>query len=152
MSKSQTVGSWVLVAGVVLLAGAGYSWRRSETRMAPLRAHRAATQADLDSTRTRLYETTLRYRGFAAGQKAIPDSLRRIQMGITLERSRTYEKRIGVYEFKERDLSLDLTRYDKVIGEEKRAGRTVTLPLALAGVVAVLAGAVLRRRPAPVAS
>lgn len=151
MSKLRVSGIVFSVLGAAAIAAGAVAYSGANRKASVVADRLAAAQADLDSTRAELLTTGLRYRGYLQGMEAIPDTVRMFGGGIIMDEGKKYDKKIHILEFKERDLNLKITRLKKNLAAGKRHAWMSAAPFLGAGVLMLLAGAVLstpsRTRP-----
>jgi hypothetical protein len=144
----------LFAAALAALAAAAAQWQRGAAGLATLSERRAGLATDLDSTRARLYQTSLRYQGFQRGQAAVPDSIRRAQAKTVMDQAMAYRKAVFALETKEKELERSIRKLDTRAARDTTARRNAALPFVAAGVVLLAAAGVLfanarSRRVAP---
>jgi len=149
MSTSRAPGIVLLVIGGLLLGAGAYTYSGTVRKTAPISQRIEADQALLDSTRAELRTVSLRYQGFAQGNSAIPDSIRRYEAGTIWRQSQLYENTLYLPERKERDLKMEMTKFRKQERTAKRRQLATSGPLAAIGAGASLAGIILLTRSRP---
>ncbi|MDH4036723.1 MAG: hypothetical protein OEX18_08585 [Candidatus Krumholzibacteria bacterium] len=143
----------LLLAAVAAIAGA-IRWRSASAQIGALDRERNALQAQLDTTRSELRQTGLRYRGFLSGMESIPDSIRMAQAGATMQQTNLYRKAITTLEGEERRLARSIEKTGREIAAAQARRRSTALPLAVvAGALLLTGGGLLASvRPRRLAS
>jgi outer membrane murein-binding lipoprotein Lpp len=146
MRIRQTISVVLVAAAIGSLVMSGVTWKRRSTQLAGMRADAVQARADLDSVRSDLHTTGMRYRGFAESRLSVPDSVRRAAGGLIMAEDNAYRKKISELERDERNLKARVDKLEESqIGGRHARGMAV-LPWIVAALLFLgLAKAVTRR-------
>jgi Flp pilus assembly protein TadB len=148
MTGRKRLGTFLGLAGIILLGTAGVFWRGDAARRSEIRSETASLQDSARVLHEELVETSLRLRGLTASLPTIPDSLRRHSGGKVREATEGYNKAIRRLEMTERDVNLRMSALAMESGREREQARARAVPLAGGGLAALILGAVLMLIPA----
>lgn len=149
--NARVAGIVIFVIGDVVMAAGAVTWLATGRAADDLKAKRVALEAERDSTRARILDTNLRYRGFEGGISTIPDSLRLGMAGQMIAQSKVYGKQLHILGVKERDQTVQIEQLRRQESTARHRARGRGAPVAGAGAILAVAGLALfgvsRRRP-----
>jgi hypothetical protein len=147
MTGRKRLGMFLAVAGLLLLATAGFFWRGDAGRRAEIKAELATLADSADRVHDRVEATNLKFRGFRESQASMPDSVKRHGGAIVMEITQGYNKTIRKLELSERDIRLEMSALKREAARERAQARVRAIPVAGGGLVALLIGAILLLLP-----
>jgi glutamate mutase epsilon subunit len=148
MNGRKRLGLFLAVAGVLVLAASGVLWKRSAPNIEKMRVESAALEDSVKKIHAELVHQSLLLQGLNASMSTVPDSVRRYGAGQMMATSSSYNKVIRKLEMKERDINLDIASLHRDSERERAGARSRTLPVAAAGVAALLVGLMMTAIPA----
>jgi glutamate mutase epsilon subunit len=113
-----------------------------------MRVESAALEDSVKKIHAELVHQSLLLQGLNASMSTVPDSVRRYGAGQMMATSSSYNKVIRKLEMKERDINLDIASLHRDSERERAGARSRTLPVAAAGVAALLVGLMMTAIPA----
>jgi hypothetical protein len=147
MTGRKRIGLFLVVAGVVLLAGSGVLFRRSSPQLAKIAADRATMEDSLKNVRKRLVDVSLKARGLNESEATIPDSVKVYGAGQMMALQNSYNKQIRKLEGMERDVKIEIASLDRDAAQVHAAAKQKTLPLAAGGGAILMVGIILTALP-----
>jgi hypothetical protein len=141
MSAPRRIGIFLLVAGLLVLAGSGVIWRKHTSEMVKLHADHATLEDSLKALRKKRIRLSLMARG--VNESPVPDSVRAYGAGKMMDITTGYNKAVRTLHFKERDIKLEIASVERDTERALGKARTQTLPVAGAGAALLVTGIVL---------
>ena len=133
------------MVGVVLIAGSGMIWSRGTRELKPLAETRAVLEDSLGVLRAEYRRTSTRSMAFRQSMPSMPDSVRRYGGKKLMEISSGYTKQLRTLKTKERDINLRISGTRLRADAIKRRAVSSSTPVAVAGLVTLVAGLVAAR-------
>jgi hypothetical protein len=143
MTGRKRIGLFLVVAGLVVLAGSGILFRKGAPELAKIAADRATMEDSLKNVRKRLVDVSLKSRGLNESEKTIPDSVRVYGAGQMMALQNSYNKQIRKLEGMERDVKIEIASLDRDAAQAHAAAKQKTLPLAAGGGALLIVGFIL---------
>lgn len=148
MNVRRKLGIFLIVAGVLTGAASGLVWRQHAPELARIHADNATFEDSLQRVHKELVHTSLLLRGLKESEPSLPDTVRRYGAGKMMELTTGYNKHIRKLDMTERDIKLEIASLKRDSAREVELARKRTIPLAAAGLAALVIGLVLAAIPA----
>ena len=148
MTHRKRIGLFLLLVGLGLVALAGVRWRGDTALRAELSARTTVLEDSARGVHQELIEVSLKNKAVQSSYAEMPDTMRRYGLNKLMDITGGYNKTIRKLEFQERDLKVDIAAVRRRSERERADARARSIPLAVAGVVALMAGVVVALVPA----
>lgn len=133
--------SILMVAAVAATAVVGwYGWQELQVANAAVRQY----EQELEEIRADLTEANFKLRGVTESRSSVPDSLKSETMGIYMQKSRNYRKKVVGYENMEREAKRLRNKQQRKVDALRK--QLLTRLLLAGGAAAALAAALIIRR------